>query len=115
MRAFFVRSLFWAGVVGLSALSVTPRDYLPPVVGVEVWDKLQHVLAYAVLSALGGRAYPAKKHVAALFFGLVALGGALEAIQTIVPGREAGVADAIANAVGIGIGLFVERVARKFV
>ena len=114
MRAFFVRSLFWAGVVGLSALSVTPRDYLPPV-GVEVWDKLQHVLAYAVLSALGGRAYPAKKHVAALFFGLVALGGALEAIQTFVPGREAGVADAIANAVGTGIGLFVERVARKFV
>ncbi len=113
MRAFFVRSLFWAGVVGLSALSVTLQDYLPPVGG--VWNKLQHVLAYAVLSALGGRAYPAKKQVAALFFGLVVLGGALEAIQTIVPGREAGVADAIANAVGTGIGLFAERVARKFV
>ena len=59
--------------------------------------------------------YPAKKHVAALFFGLVALGGALEAIQTIVPGREAGVADAVANAVGTGIGLFVERAVRKSV
>lgn len=112
MRACFVRSLFWAGVAGLSALSVTPQEYLPPL---GVWDKLQHVLAYAVLSALGGRAYPAMKHVAALFCGLVALGGALEAIQTIVPGREAGIADAVANAVGTGIGLFVERAARKFV
>ncbi len=104
MRVTLLRSLFWAGVVAVSVVSVTPRDHLPPI-GLDVWDKLQHVLAYAVLSGLGGHVYPARKSLVALFLGLVALGGVLEVIQFFLPNREAEIGDAVANAVGAGIGL----------
>ena len=111
MKTSILRLLFWAGVIGLSVVSVTPGEFLPHL-GFNIWDKLQHVLAYAGVSVLGGLAYPAKKNIAAIFLGLVALGAALEVIQSFVPNRVPGFGDAIANAVGTGIGLFVERLVR---
>jgi VanZ family protein len=104
MRVTLIRSLFWAGVVAVSVVSVTSRDDLPPV-DFDVWDKLQHGLVYAVLSGLGGLAYPARKHLAVLFLSLVAWGGVLEVIQLSAPNREAEFGDAVANAVGVGMGL----------
>ena len=99
-----LRWSFWAGVVALSIVSVTPREHLPTI-SLDVWDKLQHVIAYGMLSGLGAQAYTAKKNLVHLFLGLVALGGVLEVIQQFVPNREAEFGDAIANAVGVGIGL----------
>ena len=112
MRITLLRWLFWAGVVAVSLVSVTPRDQLPPI-GIDLWDKLQHVLAYAVLSGLAGQAYAARKYLAHLFLGLVALGGVLEVIQSFIPNREAEIGDAIANAVGAGIGLLAVILAGK--
>ncbi len=111
MRVTLLRSLFWVGVVAVSVVSVTPRDYLPS--GFDVWDKLQHVFIYAMLSGLGGQAYLARKNLVHLFLGLVALGGVLEVIQLFVPNREAEFGDAIANAVGAGIGLLAVGLAGK--
>ncbi len=113
MKTSIFRLMFWAGVIGLSVVTVTPGEYLPHT-GINLWDKLQHVLAYAGVSVLGGLAYPAKKNIAAMFFGLFALGATLEVIQSFVPNRVPGLGDAIANAVGTGIGLFVERLARQY-
>lgn len=112
MRVTLIRLLFWAGVVAVSVVSVTAKDHLPPI-GFDVSDKLQHVLTYAVLSGLGGLAYPARKHLAALFLGLVAWGGALEVIQLSVPNREAEFGDAVANAMGVGMGLLALGLAGK--
>ncbi len=113
MRTMIPKLLLWAGVIGLSVISVTPREFLPPI-GIHMWDKLQHVLAYAVLAAMGGLAYPAKKYLAVLFVGLIVLGGALEIAQAYVPNRDPGLGDAVANALGAAIGLFAERFLRKF-
>lgn len=96
--------MFWVGIVTLIIVSVTPRDLLTPL-GINIWDKLQHVLAYTILSGLGVMAYSGKKYLAVIFIGLVILGGVLEIIQSVIPGREASFEDAIANAVGAGIGL----------
>ena len=112
MRVTLIRLLFSAGVVAVSVVSVTARDHLPPI-GFDVSVKLWHGITYAVLSGLGGLAYPARKHLAALFLGLVAWGGVLEVIQLSVPNREAEFGDAVANAVGAGMGLLAVGLAGK--
>lgn len=114
MRAVYLRWLFWFGVIGLSVLLVAPKAYLPTGEEFRAWDKVQHVIAFGILSWLGGLAYPAKRNVWKLFLGIVALGAALEAMQTFVPGRELRVGDFAANVVGTGIGLFVARMRRGF-
>jgi VanZ family protein len=106
--AIILQSLFWSGILVLIVVSVIPRDYLPPP-GFDMWDKLQHVLAYTILSVLGGQAYPGKKYLASIFFGLIILGGSLEVIQSIVPNREASFGDEVANTIGVGIGLVIVR------
>ncbi len=112
MRDTILRSLFWAGVVGVSVASLLPRDALPPIAFV-IWDKLEHVVAYAALAALGWLAYPARRNLAAIFLGLVMLGGGLELLQTHVPNREATIGDAIANTLGVGLGLALVRFGRR--
>ncbi len=107
------RLLFWSGVAGIIVLSVTPQVYLPPTV--VFWDKLQHFLAYAVLSGVGRQAYAAKKYASALFLGLIALGGALEITQAFIPGRLPSFGDAVANALGVGAGLLTVGFGLKFI
>jgi len=99
---------FAAGVVAVSVLSLIPSDALP---GIEVWDKLQHLLAYLVLAVTGAVAFPGRRSLPWLAIGLLILGCVLEAIQAFVPGRVADVDDAVANAIGVGLGLVIARVA----
>ena len=99
---------FAACVVVVSALSLTPGEALP---GIEIWDKLQHVLAYLILAVTGSVAFPGRRSLPWLAIGLMILGCALEATQAFIPGRVAGVDDAVANAVGVGLGLVIGRVA----
>ena len=99
---------FAAGVAAVSVLSLTPSDALP---GIEIWDKLQHVLAYLILAVTGAVAFPGRRSFPWLAIGLVILGGVLEATQAFIPGRDAGVDDAVANAIGVGLGLVIARVA----
>ena len=86
------------------------------------WDKLAHVVAFAVLAALMAMALQAKPPqpgacwalrpgaalaVAALLAG--AVGVADELHQATLPGRLAGLDDLLADAVGICVGLWVAR------
>ena len=107
------RLLFWPGVAGIILVSVTPQVYLPPTF--DIWDKLQHFLAYAGLSGVGRPAYAAKKYTWALFLGLIALGGALEIAQAFIPGRLPSFGDAVANALGVGGGLLIIGLGLKFI
>ena len=99
---------FAAGAVAVSVLSLTPSDALP---GIELWDKLQHVLAYLILAVTGAVAFPGRRSLPWLAVGLLILGCVLEAIQAFIPGRTASFDDAIANAIGVGLGLVIARVA----
>ena len=88
----------------------------------EPWDKLAHATVFAVLTALlavalqGRPPQPGARWalrpgaalvVAALLAG--AVGVADELHQATLPGRVAGLDDLLADAVGIGLGLWVAR------
>ena len=96
------------GIVAVSVLSLTPSTALP---AIDMWDKLEHVLAYLALAVSGAIAFPGRRPLARLGLGLLILGCFLEAMQTFVPGRVGAVDDAIANAIGIGLGLALAGVA----
>lgn len=104
--------VFATGIVVVSVLSLTPGDVLP---AIDVWDKLQHVLAYLTLAISGGVAFPGRRRRPWLCTGLLILGCALEALQGFVPGRVVSVDDAVANAVGVGLGLVIAHfVGRRY-
>ena len=94
------RFLFAVGVVLVIAVSLAPREALPPV---GLWDKLQHFLAYGALTLLGGVAFPGRQRLLVLGGWLVLLGGALEFAQGQIPGRFGSLGDALANALGVAL------------
>ena len=71
-----------------------------------MWDKLDHFIAYFGLSMLSTLAWGLRRSLAGLFLGLVALGGGLEILQSLV-GRDGEWGDFIANDLGILLGLAV--------
>ena len=101
-------AVFTAGIIAVSVLSLVPRTAMP---GIEVWDKLEHTLAYLALAVTGAIAFPGRRRLAWLGLGLLILGCLLEVTQTFVPGRDGTVDDAVANAIGIGLGLALAGVA----
>ena len=109
-------TVFVVGIVVLAVLLLTPGDDLPNV----LWDKLEHGLAFGVLAFTGAVAFPGRSSLLRLGFGLPCLGILFEILQTFVPGREAAVGDALADTIGVAIGLtpFViiqlDRIVRGF-
>jgi VanZ family protein len=97
------RGAFAIAVIAIVAASLLPADELP---SFDMWDKLEHVLAYALLAVLGALAWAGRTRAAAvLAVSLVAMGIVLELLQTLVPGRYTDPADALANLIGTLAGL----------
>ena len=96
------RAVFIVGIVILTVLLLTPADDLPKV---DLWDKLEHGLAFGVVAVAGAMAFPSRSSLLRLGFGLPCLGALFEILQIFVPGREAAVGDALANTIGVAIGL----------
>lgn len=85
---------------------ITILSLLPPKSGVELGkhDKINHFIAYAVLSLNYGLVVKnAKRHLFGLPF-LIAYGLFMEFCQGFVPGREQSLLDALANGVGVSMG-----------
>lgn len=78
------------------------------------WDKMNHVLAFAgpALAGLLGRAGRGVRSAVLLLAGLLAWGGVLELLQTLVPPRQGDVADLVADAIGLAIGALIYRLLR---
>lgn len=96
------RFAFVAGAVAVTILCLLPSEDLP---AVPLWDKLEHLLAYALLAASGGIAYPRRRARLWIALFLLMLGAVIEYTQGFVPGRDASAADMFANAIGILIGI----------
>ena len=96
-----LRVLFFTACVAVGVASLMPQGGLP---SLSLWDKLEHLLAYAVLSGLGmlGFKKPSERQV--LVLGLVLYGGVLEIGQSFVPGRFPSLFDFISNGIGVAIG-----------
>ena len=94
--------LFWPALAVVIWGELTPHP--PRLEGPWMWDKLDHFTAYFGLALLSSLAWGLKRSLAWLLLGLVALGGGLEILQTLV-GRDGEWGDFIANDLGVFVGM----------
>ena len=99
--------IFWSCAAAILVLALIPTSV--PYTPTTGWDKSNHVLAFAVLAALGCRAYP--RHIAAVLASAILYGGLIEVMQSFTPDRMAEWADLFADAIGavVGCGLMAIR------
>lgn len=110
MRWLFAmrKALFWLCFVALNALALSPAPYLPPLEIFDWWDKAQHAIGFGTLAVLAVLAYPG---VSKLRIGLmlVALGVLIEVLQHFSGYRFGDWQDAVADGVGVVLGLGLAR------
>lgn len=107
-RAALTRAARWgtvAVVIVIAWFAFTPA--VPA--GIErIWDKFQHVAAFVALAALLDLALPEHgpgfKIALALAYGLL-----IEAVQSLLPWRDASLPDLGADLIGIGIHFLILR------
>ena len=104
--------LFWVGFIGLNALALSPAPYLPPFEVFNWWDKAQHAIGFGTLAVLAALAYP---HVSKLRLGVLLClqGVAIEVLQYWGGYRFGDWQDALADAVGVVLGLCLAHVLGK--
>jgi len=102
----FIRiAVFAAACAVIVWLSVAPTTSLPQVT---LWDKFEHAGAYFGLALLGSWAFPGR--VWRLAIGLFLLGVGVEIAQaTMGWGRTGDPLDALANTIGVALGLGLAR------
>ena len=95
--------LFWISFVGLNVLALSPAPYLPTYL-FDWWDKAQHAIGFGTLSVLAVLAYSSvsKIRVGVL---LMLLGVLIEVVQYMGGYRFGDWQDALADGVGIVLGL----------
>ena len=103
-----LKVLFWLCFVALNALALSPAPYLPPLEIFDWWDKAQHAIGFGTLAVLAVLAYPG---VSKLRIGLmlVALGVLIEVLQHFSGYRFGDWQDALADGVGVVLGLGLAR------
>jgi VanZ family protein len=84
---------FCIGVAAVIVASLLPADYVPVIMN----DKVEHLLAYALLSWLGTWSFQTRRTMALLALSLCALAIVLEIGQRFSPGRSTEVADAVVS------------------
>lgn len=87
--------LFWVIAVLVFYGELGPGD-----IGLNVWDKLQHFGAYALMAGLLTVSLEARRWWLWGLLGLIAMGGLLEILQGLV-GRDMSFRDEIANTLGV--------------
>jgi VanZ family protein len=100
--------VLWALMIAMVVVgSLLPTDALPPS-PFDQFDKLEHFLGYAALSAYAVLLFASRRAQVAAAIGLVALGVGLEFAQAVLTeSRRADVFDALADASGVLAGLLL--------
>lgn len=108
VRHLIHHSRLWQGLLALTVLAIlylatagSPREL--PSTGL---DKINHLLAFAVLAVQWRLAFP-RMHRIGVILGLLSYGVLIELIQLPLPHRSAEGADIIADALGVALGLGV--------
>ena len=98
---------FWICFIAINALALSPAPFLPPVF--DWWDKLQHAIAFGTLAVLAVLAYPkaSRLRIALLLIGQGVL---IELLQYYGGYRFGDWQDAVADGVGVLVGLAMVRV-----
>ncbi len=92
-------------------IAITVLSLLPPKSGIAIgnYDKINHFLAYAILSLnFGFISYKIRSYFIGIPF-LIAYGLLIEFFQGFVPGRDSSFYDALANSLGVFSGFFIFR------
>lgn len=95
------RILFIIGLISVAALSLLPQETLPDI---QIWDKWQHLAAYAALAFTGCGASANRQGMWWMIAGVIVYGAVLEIAQTFIPGRAGSFADLAANCIGVALG-----------
>jgi VanZ family protein len=90
------RAAFIVGVMAVVVLSLLPASRAPALFN----DKLEHLIAYAILGFVGGLAFPTWRATLWMIALLPLLAIALELGQMVAPGRSPGIADAVVSGAG---------------
>jgi VanZ family protein len=105
------RTAFLIVLVIVTVLALFPHLQLPEPSALQgYFDKVGHVLAFVALALLGAGAWPRRW---SLIGGLVCYAVILELLQRFSAGREVHIADALANLVGLAIGLGLVMARRR--
>ena len=102
--------LFWAALIFAFVMAVLPQ---PPRLPGDPSDKIQHIIAFAVLAALAAAAYP-RTAVLRILAGLSAFGALIEIVQSIPALHRDGdvvdwIADTLAAAAILALAALVRR------
>jgi len=99
---------FWICFMAINALALSPAPYLPPLEIFNWWDKAQHAIAFGVLAVLAVLAYPeaSRLRIALLLIGQGVL---IEVLQYYGGYRFGDWQDAVADGVGVLLGLAMAR------
>ena len=92
--------------MGINVLALTPGPYLPPLEIFNWWDKAQHAIAFGALAVLAVLAYPEASKLRIAFL-LVVQGVLIEVLQYFSGYRFGDWQDAVADGVGVLLGLIV--------
>ena len=106
---YYLKFLFWTSFVVINILALSPAPFLPPLEIFNWWDKAQHAIAFAVLAVLAVLAYPeaSRLRIALLLIGQGVL---IELLQYYGGYRFGDWQDAVADGVGVLLGLAMVRV-----
>ena len=99
-------------VVSTTALALSPAPYLPPEL-FNWWDKAQHAIAFGTLTVLAVLAYPGVSKFR-IGFLLLALGVLIEVLQYFSGYRYGDWQDAVADGVGVLVGLISAVLLMRF-
>lgn len=104
------RGVFWAAATFAFVMAVLPH---PPEVPGEPNDKIQHIIAFATLAALGSFAYP-RTALLKLFASLSLFGAVIEVVQAIPAlHRDSDVWDWVADTVAVAVVLTIVWLLRR--
>jgi VanZ family protein len=90
------RAAFIIGMIAVVTLSLVPARVAPSLFN----DKLEHLIAYALLGLVGGLAFPTWRATLWMIALLPLLAVALELGQKLSPGRSTEIADAAVSGAG---------------
>ena len=85
-----------------------------PPLALAVWDKANHVAAFAAMGVAAALAQPASwRHAGTAAAGLLLYGVFIELVQSFLPARFADAADLLADGLGAACGLLLAAALRR--
>jgi VanZ family protein len=95
--------IFAVYTVLIALISLRPMNG----VAIEHWDKLGHLVIYAIFAVLAHRVTRNALIYMYLCVAIIIYGGLMEFGQSFFPGRLMSIADFLANTVGVGLGAWM--------